>query len=81
MFTMLIDDIKGIAAMNYAISEHKRHARNWRVLQEQIIEHIERSDIVPLDLRHWNDENRTKIIKFVLSLTNEQQQKILFIEK
>lgn len=45
MFTMLADDIKGIVAMNYTISEHKRHARNWRVLQEQIIEHIEKSEL------------------------------------
>lgn len=79
MFTMESSNEKGIKAMNYSLDGHKRHKRNWYDLEQQMLDHLEKSDIVPMDLRHWNIKNRIKILNFVLSLNKELQEKIVFI--
>ncbi|MGP1571889.1 MAG: phage minor head protein [Moraxella sp.] len=79
MFSMVKDDIKSIDNMNYMLSNHKRKSHNWKSLKNNIIKHIDKSDIVPLDLRYFSIENRTKIIAYVLSLSKEQQAKIVLI--
>ena len=79
MFTMTYDNLSGIQAMNYSIDGHKRQKRNWQNLQNQIMEHLAKAEVVPMDLRHWNAQNSVKIIAFVLSLDKELQEKIVFI--
>lgn len=79
MGTMIASDTKGITGLNFRIDGHKRQNRFFDDLKQQIIEHTEKSDIVPLDLRHYNYKNRTRIIAFVLSLAKELQQKIVLI--
>lgn len=51
----------------------------WQKQVDNIIAHIEKSDIVPLDLRHFDTQRLVKIIGFVLSLSQEQRQKIVII--
>lgn len=57
----------------------KAQRKAWRELHQQIIHHIEKADIVPIDLRELYVENRVKLISFVLSLPKEQAKKIVFI--
>lgn len=52
----------------------------WDRQKENIINHIEKSDIVPLDLRKFDKQRLEKIIGFVLSLDKKQQNKILIIK-
>lgn len=52
----------------------------WNAKKDDIIKHLNKADIVPLDLRYLTDENRSKIIDFVLSLSQEQRQKIILIQ-
>ena len=47
---------------------------------KNIINHIEKSDIVPLDLRKFDKQRLEKIIDFLLSLDEKQQNKILIIQ-
>lgn len=59
-----------------------KHQKNaWRALERQIILHIEKADVVPIDLTKLNSQNRLRVIEFVLSLSKEQQEKILFVEE
>lgn len=51
----------------------------WNTKRKQILDHLEKSDIVPIDLRYLNAENTVKLIAFVLSLSKEQQSQIIFI--
>ncbi|WP_413773781.1 hypothetical protein [Moraxella catarrhalis] len=41
---------------------------------------MEKSDIVPLDLRKFDKQRLEKIIDFLLSLDEKQQNKILIIQ-
>lgn len=52
----------------------------WDRQKENIINHIEKSDIVPLDLRKFDKQRLEKIIDFLLSLDEKQQNKILIIQ-
>lgn len=52
----------------------------WSNQKAEIMRHLDKADIVPLDLRYLTDENRVKLIDFVLSLTKEQQKQIVLIE-
>lgn len=79
MGTMLKSDTKGIAGMNYALDGHKRQKRFFDDLKQQILDHLAKSDIVPIDLRHYTPKNRTKIVAFVLSLPIAQQKQIVLI--
>lgn len=51
----------------------------WNTKRKQILDHLEKSDIVPIDLRYLNAENTVKLIAFVVSLPKEQQSQIIFI--
>lgn len=51
----------------------------WGDKIEDIQNHLNKADIVPLDLRYLNDDNRALIIAYVLSLPIEQQQQIILI--
>ena len=51
----------------------------WDRKKGDIQGHLTKADIVPLDLRYLNIENRVKIISYVLSLTKEQQAQIILI--
>lgn len=53
--------------------------RNWRKQQNSIQNHLEKADIVPMDLRYLNDKNLDKLTSYVLSLPKEQRRKIVFI--
>lgn len=48
----------------------------WLKKQQQILNHLEKADIVPLDMRHLNALNRAKLLNFVLSLSEEQKKKL-----
>ena len=48
----------------------------WSKKQQQILNHLEKADIVPLDMRHLNAINRAKLLNFVLSLSEEQKKKL-----
>ncbi|MDO4441124.1 MAG: hypothetical protein Q4B81_02965 [Moraxella sp.] len=52
----------------------------WGNQKAEIMRHLDKADIIPLDLRYLTDENRVKLIDFVLSLTKEQQKQIVLIE-
>ena len=79
MGTMLKSDTKGITGLNYALDEHKRQKRFFEDLKKQILIHLAKSDILPIDLRHYTPKNRTKIVAFVLSLPIAQQKQIFLI--
>lgn len=52
----------------------------WGNQKAEIMRHLDKADIIPLDLRYLTDENRVKLIDFVLSLSKEQQKQIVLIE-
>lgn len=52
---------------------------NWQKQMNDILYHLEKADIVPLDLRYLNTENLVKLIAFVVSLPKEQKDKIKLI--
>lgn len=60
-------------------SKKKRHADAWTNVIKTIDEHLLKADIVPIDLRYLDAQNAVKLIGFVLSLSKEQQNQILFI--
>lgn len=72
-----IDDDVDIKAYLHSITKSDKA---WERQKENIINHIEKSDIVPLDLRKFDKQRLEKIIGFVLSLDEEQQNKILIIK-
>lgn len=51
----------------------------WEGKKEQIVHHLGKADIIPLDLRYLTTENIVKLMAFVLSLPKEQQVKIILI--
>ena len=54
-------------------------SERWGKKIEQIQEHLQKANIVLLDLRHLNTLNRTKLISYVLSLPETQQKQIRLI--
>lgn len=79
MFTRLETEIDGIKSMNFDIDGHKRQKKHFEDVKKNILKHLDKADIVPLDLRHYSYKNRTRIIAFVLSLAKELQEKIVLI--
>lgn len=76
MFTIEADNKRGIEAMNRQISAKPKQ---WRNCKANIQRHLRKADIVPLDLRHLNALNRAKILRYVLSLPQEQINQIRLI--
>ena len=66
-------------------NEYKLNAFNahllkyWDDVAENIQKHLRKADIVPLDLRPLTAMNRAKIIAYVVSLPEEQRNKITLI--
>lgn len=53
---------------------------NWSRKIQTIQEHLEKADVVPMDLRHITDiDNLIRLINYVLSLPKEQQKKVVLI--
>lgn len=72
----------------YRLSEFKKHKLNeyfadtedrWYEKKQTIQEHLDKADIVPIDLRDLSLDNRSLLIGYVLSLPIEQQQQIILI--
>lgn len=57
----------------------KKQREAWRNLHKQVLDHLGKADIVPLDLRNLYIENIIRLMSFVLSLSKEQQKKMVFI--
>ncbi len=76
MFTADIDDTKSIHNLNRFFAHT---TDGWKDKQRRIQLHLLKSDIVPLDLRHLNTENRARLLSYVLSLTKEQHNQIKLI--
>ena len=53
----------------------------WKGKVDNIQEHFNKADIVPLDLRHLNAANRHKLLQYVLSLPKEQRDKVRLLVK
>lgn len=51
------------------------------IKKDDIIKHLNKAELIPLDFRYLTDENLSKIIEFVLSLSQEQQEKIVLITR
>ncbi len=79
MFTEFTFDSERARLSEFDIFEHRRKARKWQNLQDTIQEHIEKADIVPMDLRGMTDKMRVKVLYYVLSLSAEQQKQIVVI--
>lgn len=56
-----------------------KSAKAWNKRKNKILRHIEKADITPLYLGHFDLETRTKVMTFVLSLHKELQQRIVFV--
>ena len=78
MFTIGEKEAKNMA-YQYLESTKPRFANSWQKLKDNILEHLSKSDIVPMDMRIIDARMATKIIAFVLTLPVEQQRKIIFI--
>ena len=67
----------------YKIGKFNQHfahtAKRWQEQKNQIQAHLAKADIVPLDLRRLDALNRTKVLGYVLSLPQEQKDKIYII--
>lgn len=78
MYTMNPDN-------QYAVDGFNQHygqtQKRWQKETATIQEHLQKADIVPLDLRYMNAQNRAKLLIYVLSLPKEQRDKILFLVK
>lgn len=51
----------------------------WEKSKKKIIDHIEKADIVPLYLKHFDLKTKTKLLGFVLSLPENERKKIVLI--
>lgn len=76
MFTMDADKPYHILNMNKNIT---KTSRKVLMLKENLINHAEKSDIVPLDMRYLNDKNRTLIINFLLTLPLEKRNQFYLL--
>ncbi|UZA16603.1 hypothetical protein LP109_13490 [Moraxella bovis] len=79
-FMMTVSDDKEKIGMNAMLSHPKKGKKAWDNLKLNIQKHLEKSDVVPIDLRHLNTQNAVKLIAFVLSLSKEQQKQIVLIK-
>lgn len=46
----------------------------------QIKGHIDKADIVPLDMRNLNMQNQNKIMDYIRGLSKEDQSKLILIQ-
>ena len=78
---MLALEAHELDGMNQYLMDNrpKHQAKAWRGLESQILDHLAKSDIVPLDLRNLYLQNRIKLLNFLLSLSKEQQSRIVLI--
>lgn len=58
----------------------ERYDKMWDNLQVQIMLHLDKADIVPMDLRKLDPRLVVKIVAFVVSLDKELSKKIVFIQ-
>lgn len=79
-FMMTVSSDKEKVGMNAMLLHSKKGKKAWDNLKLNIQKHLEKSDIVPIDLRHLNAQHTVKLVSFVLSLSKEQRQKIVFIK-
>lgn len=56
-----------------------KSTKAWEKAKANIIKHIDKADIVPMYLDHMDTKTVVRIIGFVLSLSKEQQKKIVFV--
>lgn len=53
---------------------------NWELNVKQIDTHLKKADIVPIDTRALNAQNKAKLIEHLNTLSNEQKKKIILFE-
>ena len=67
----------------YAISGFNRnYMRTPRVAEKEqkvIQEHLQKADIVPMDLRYLTPQNCVKLLAYVLTLSEKQRSKLVFV--
>ncbi len=76
MFTMHGYSDDKIGKLNRFFAHNEETLRDKK---DGIKEHLEKADIVPIDLRFLINENRLILINYVLSLSEKEQQQIVFI--
>ena len=54
-------------------------ANKWDAVEHNIQKHLNKADMLPLDLRPLNALNRAIVIAYVVSLSEEQRNKITLI--
>ncbi|MCP1659333.1 phage minor head protein [Neisseria perflava] len=74
---MFTEDVK-VARLNQYFADTDK---NWQGKIRQIQSHLEKADIVPLDMRKLTALNRAKLLTYVLSLPKEQRDKIRLLVK
>lgn len=74
MYTL--GDSDNIQAFLHSITKSDKA---WESQKDNIIKHLAKADIVPLDLRKFDKPRLDKIINFVLSLPKHEQDRILVI--
>ena len=52
----------------------------WEKRTGRIVDHIEKADIVPMCINHFDNSTLLKILGFVLSLPKEMREKVIFIK-
>ncbi len=80
MFTEFTFDSERARLSEFDIFEHRRKARKWQNLQDTIQEHLNKADIVPMDLRGMTRKIIVKVLYYILSLDGELQKKIIIIK-
>lgn len=78
-FMFTVDNAKAQNGMNAMLMKEKTKRKVWKGLEANIQQHLEKADIVPMDLRPFNTINRIRLLSYVLSLSIEQQKQIKFI--
>lgn len=73
MFTMPADRPDKINLMNRFFDKDGKFSHQGKEIQNHL---ARKGDIVPLDMRHLNSINRHKVLQYVLSLPEEQRNKI-----
>ena len=73
MFTADLDNEFKLRAFNSHLK------REWEDVTDNIQRHLQKADIVPLDLRPLDAINRAKVIAYVVSLSEEKRNKITLI--
>ncbi len=76
MFTMYGSSESKINKLNRFFAHNDEALRDKK---DGIQEHLEKADIVPIDLRSLTTENRLILVNYVLSLSYKQQNQVVFI--